>query len=88
MSKIVWKDRFFLWLAGLLLRISLGLSLREIPRRRPASPWKTLSFPPLLLKLTQNTLFFLRIKKSLSLTFCVARRQKGSYGSERLNQLI
>ena len=53
LSKRVGKDRVFLGLAGLLLRISFGLCPREIPRSRPASPRKTLSFPPLLLRLTQ-----------------------------------
>ena len=46
-------DRVFLGLAGLLLGISLGLGPWEIPGRSPASPWKTLSIPPLLLGLTQ-----------------------------------
>ena len=40
--------------AGLLLGISLGLRPREIPRSSPASPQKTPSFPPLLLRLTQT----------------------------------
>ena len=37
-------DRVFLGLAGLLL---------PIPRPSPASPWKTLSIPPLILGLIQ-----------------------------------
>ena len=41
LNKRVGKDRVFLRLAGLLLGISLGLRPREIPRSRPASPWKT-----------------------------------------------
>ena len=45
---------FFLWLAGLLLGISLGLRPPEIPRSSPASPWKNPSIPPLLLGLTQS----------------------------------
>ena len=53
LSKRVWKDGVFLGLAGLLIGISLWLHAREIPWSSPASPWKTLSFPPLLLRLTQ-----------------------------------
>ena len=53
MSKRVGKDGVFLGLAGLILRISLGLCPREIPRSLPASPRKTPSVPPLLLGLTQ-----------------------------------
>ena len=53
LSKRVGKDRVFLGLAWLLLRISLGLCPREISRSSHASPWKTPSFPPLLLSLTQ-----------------------------------
>ena len=45
---------FFLGLAGLLLEISLGLHLREIPRSSPASPRITPSIPPLLLGLTKS----------------------------------
>ena len=45
-------DGAFLGLAGLLLRISLGLRPREIPRSSPASPRKTLAIPPILLGLT------------------------------------
>ena len=45
-------DRVFLGLAGRLLEISLGLRPLEVPRRSPASPWKTPSIPPLLLGLT------------------------------------
>ena len=52
LSKRVRKDGVFLGLAGLLLRISLRLRPWEIPRSSPASPWKTQSFPPLLLRLT------------------------------------
>ena len=52
LSKRVGKDRVFLGLAGLLLGISLGLRPREIPQSSPASPWKTPSLPPLLLRLT------------------------------------
>ena len=44
----------FLGLAGLFLRISLELRPREIPRISPASPLKTASFPPLLLRITQS----------------------------------
>ena len=47
-------DGVFLGLAGLLLRISLGLHPQEIPCSSPSSPWKTLSIPPLLLGLTQS----------------------------------
>jgi len=47
-------DGVFLGLAGLLLGISLGLRPREIPRSSPASPRKTPSFPPLLLRLTHS----------------------------------
>ena len=50
-------DGVFLWLAGLLLGISLGIRPREIPWSSPASPWKTLSIPPLLLGLTQYDCF-------------------------------
>ena len=57
LSKRVGKDRVFLGLAWLLLGISLGLRLWEIPRSSPASPWKTPSFPPLLLRLTQYKSF-------------------------------
>ena len=53
LSKSVGKDRVFLGLAGLLLGISLGLRPREIPRSSLASPRKTPSFRPLLLRLTQ-----------------------------------
>ena len=53
LSKRVGKDEVFLWMAGLLLGISLGLCPWEIPRSSPASPWKTLSFPPILLRLNQ-----------------------------------
>ena len=55
LSKGVRKDRVFLGLAGLLLEISLGLRPREIPRSSPASQLPSPSFPPLLLRLTQNT---------------------------------
>ena len=55
MSKWVRKDGVFLGLAGLLLGISLGLCPQEIPRSRLASPWKTLSLPPLLLRLTHSS---------------------------------
>ena len=53
LSKRVGKDRVFLGLVGLLPRISLWLRPQEIPRSRPASPRKTPSFPPLLLRLTK-----------------------------------
>ena len=56
LSKRVGKDRVFLGLAGLLLRISIGLRPREIPRSSPASPRKTPSFPPRLLRLTQYSI--------------------------------
>ena len=46
-------DGVFLGLAGLLLGISLGLRPWEIPHSSPASPWKIMSIPPLLLVLTQ-----------------------------------
>ena len=46
-------DGVFLRLAGLLLKISLGLNPWEIPRSSPASPRKTPSIPFLLLGLTQ-----------------------------------
>ena len=46
-------DGVFLGLAGRLLDIPLGLRPQEIPQSSPASPWKTLSIPPLLLGLTQ-----------------------------------
>ena len=46
-------DGIFLGLARLLLRISLGNRPQEIPQSSPASPRKTPSFPPLLLRLTQ-----------------------------------
>ena len=46
----------FLRLAGPLLRIFFGLCPWEIPWSSPASPWKTLSNPPLLLGLTQSIL--------------------------------
>ena len=49
-------DGVFLGLAWLLLGISLGLCHQEIPRSSPASPWKTPSFPPLSLRLTQYTI--------------------------------
>ena len=52
LSKRVRKDRVFLILPGLLLRISLGLRPREIPRSSPASPWKNPSFRPLLLPIS------------------------------------
>ena len=58
LSKRVGKDGVFLRLAVLLLRISLGLRPREIPRSSPASPRKTPSFPPLLLRLTQYGCLF------------------------------
>ena len=54
LSKRVGKDRVFLGLAGMLLGISLGLCPREIPWSSPASPRKTPSFPPLLLRLTHS----------------------------------
>ena len=47
-------DGVFLRLAGLLLRISLGLCPREIPWSSPTDPQKTLSIPPLLLGLTNS----------------------------------
>ena len=51
LSKRVGKDGVFLGLAELLLRISLRLRPREIPRSSTASPRKTPSFPPILLRL-------------------------------------
>ena len=57
LSKRVRKHSVFLGLAELLLGISLGLCPREIPQSSPASPWKTPSFPPLLLRLNQYALF-------------------------------
>ena len=53
-SKSVRMDRVFFWLAGLLLVISFGIWPMEIPRRGPANPWKTPSFPTLVLGLTQS----------------------------------
>ena len=47
-------DGFFLGLAGRLLRISLRLCPRELPRSSPASPRKTLSITPVVLGLTQS----------------------------------
>jgi hypothetical protein len=35
------KPSISLWLAGLLLGISLGLCPQQIPWSSPASPWKT-----------------------------------------------
>ena len=55
LSKRVRKDGVFLGLAGLLLGISLRLCPWEIPRSSPAIPWKTPSFPPILLRLLQYT---------------------------------
>ena len=55
LSKIFGKNEVFLGLAGLLLGISLRLCHREIPWSSPASAWKTLSFPPLLLRLTHSS---------------------------------
>ena len=52
-SKILRMDKVFLGLAGLLLKISLGLCPREIPRSSSASPWETPSIPSLFLGLTQ-----------------------------------
>ena len=46
-------DGVFLGLAGLLLKISLGLRPQEIPWSSPARPRKTPSIPPLLLGFTQ-----------------------------------
>ena len=56
LSKRVGKYRVFLGLAGLLLRISLGLCPRETPRSKHASPRKTPFIPPLLHRLTQYIL--------------------------------
>ena len=53
------KERVFLGLAGLLLGISLGLRPWKIRWSSPANPQKTLSFPPLLLRLTQYLVWFL-----------------------------
>ena len=53
-SERVGMHGVFLGLAGLLLGISLRLCFRDIPRSSPASPWKTLSIPPLLLGLTHS----------------------------------
>ena len=66
-SQRVGKDGDFLRLSGLLLGISLGIRPREIPRSSPASPWKTPSFPPLLLRSTQyiNSYQFTAIHKLL-----------------------
>ena len=61
LSKRVRKDRVFLGLAGLLLGISLWLCPRKIPCSSPASHWKTPSFPPLLLRLTQYDLTELHV---------------------------
>ena len=55
MGKRVGKDRVFLRLAGLILRISFGLCPQEIPWSSPTSPQKTRSVPPLLLCLTQSS---------------------------------
>ena len=54
-SKRVGLVGVFLRMAGLLLRISLGHFSWEIPRSSPASPWKILSIPPLLLGLIQSS---------------------------------
>ena len=51
--------------AALLLGISLGLCPQEILRSNPASHWKTMSFPPPLLRLTQSYKIQLRIYKYL-----------------------
>ena len=77
LSKRVGKDMVFLGLAGLILGISLGLSPWEIPRSSPASHWKTLSFPPLLLKLTHSQPKRIILKLNYSsialLTMCISQ---------------
>ena len=66
LSTRVRKDRVFLGLAGLLLRISLRLCPREIPRSSSASPQTTPSFSPLLLRLTQYKADLYRVRVARS----------------------
>ena len=64
-------DGVFLGLAGLLLKISLGLCPREILQSSPASPYKTQFIPPLLLGLTQILGGANKIKSSIDINLLI-----------------